>query len=87
LKNAVKFQTGGGRNVFMVAIRKRDDHRIRFCLGPDFDTSSVRLSDATKAAMKHNPGSRWWGVPLQTEPISEYRPLLTAAHSYVAQAG
>jgi hypothetical protein len=71
----------------MVAIRKRDDHRIRFCLGPDFDMSSVRISDSAKAAIKHNPGSRWWGVPLQTAPIADYRPLLTAAYSYVVEAG
>jgi hypothetical protein len=87
LKNAVKFQTGGGRNVFMVGIRKRDDHRMRFCLGTDFDTSTVQLSDTIKTALKHNPGSRWWGLPLRTEPIIEYRPLLTAAYSYVTRAG
>jgi hypothetical protein len=86
LKNAVKFQTGGGRNVFMVAIRKRGDHRIRFCLGPDFDPSSVQVLDTIKTAMKHNPTSRWWGLPLRTASINEYRPLLSAAYSYVTGA-
>ncbi len=87
LKNAVKFQTGGGRNVFMIAIRKRDDHRIRFCLGPDFDSSSVQVLDTIKTAMKHNPSSRWWGLPLRTASVNEYRPLLSAAYAYVAGAG
>lgn len=84
LKNAVKFQTGGGRNVFMIAIRKRDDHRIRFCLGPDFDPSSVQIRETIKTTIKHNPTSRWWGLPLRTASINDYRPLLSAAYSYVA---
>jgi hypothetical protein len=87
LRNAVKFQTGGGRNVFLIAIRKRDDHRMRFCLGQDFDLTSCQISDAVKSAMKHAPGSRWWGVPLQTAPITDYRPLLAAAYSYVTGTG
>lgn len=87
LRNAVKFQTGGGRNVFMIAIRKRDDHRVRFCLGPDFDPATCQLPDAVKNAIKHKPGSRWWGIPLQTASIADYRPLLAAAYSYVTGAG
>jgi hypothetical protein len=87
LRNAVKFQTGGGRNVFMIAIRRRDDHRLRFCLGQDFDLTSCQLPDAVKSALKHAPGSRWWGVPLQTAPITDYGPLLAAAYSYVTGTG
>ncbi len=83
----MKFQTGGGRNVFMIAIRRREDHRLRFCLGPDFDLTSCQLPDAVKSALKHAPGSRWWGVPLQTAPITDYGPLLAAAYSYVTGTG
>lgn len=86
LKNAVKFQTGGGRNVFMVGIRKRDDHRMRFCLGADIDLSSLQLPDAITTAVKHKDGSRWWSLPLQTAPILDYRTLLAAAYSFVTRA-
>jgi hypothetical protein len=87
LKNAVKFQTGGGRNVFMIAVRKRNEHRMRFCLGPDFDLTSCPLHETVKTAIKHNAGSRWWGIPLQTATIADYRPLLAAAYSYVTGGG
>jgi hypothetical protein len=87
LRKAVKFQTGGGRNVFQIEIRKKDDHRMRFCLGPDFDLATCSVGDDVKKAIKHNPGSRWWGIPLQVAPISDYRPLLAAAYSYVTGAG
>lgn len=87
MKNAIKFQTGGGRNVFMVAIRKRQDHRIRFCLGPGFDLNTLQLPDGIRDGLRNKPASRWWSLPLQTAPINEYLPLLRAAHSFVRGAG
>jgi hypothetical protein len=65
LKKAVKFQTGGGRNVFQIEIRKKDDHRMRFCLGPDFDLAASPVAEDVKKSIRHKPGSRWWGIPLQ----------------------
>jgi hypothetical protein len=87
LKKAVKFQTGGGRNVFQIEIRKKDDHRMRFCLGPDFDLAASLVADGVKKSIKHKPGGRWWGIPLQASSINDYRPLLAAAYSYVTGAG
>jgi hypothetical protein len=87
LKNAVKFQTGGGRNVFAIAIRRRNDHSMRLTLGKDFDPTSCQLSDTLKSALKQKPGTRFWGVPLQTAPIADYRPLLAAAYSFVTGTG
>ena len=75
LKNAVKFQTGGGRNVFAIEIRRRNDHRMRFILGKDFDPTSCQLTETVKSALKQRPGTRFWSVPLQTAPIPDYRPL------------
>jgi hypothetical protein len=87
LRNAVRFQTGGGRNVFAIAIRKRDDHQIRFCLGPNFEIDALTLPDPVRNAIKHKPNSRWWAVPLQTVSINEYRDLLGEAYSFVTGSG
>lgn len=84
LKGAVKFQTAGGRNVFSIAVRRRQDHYIRFCLGPQFDSKSVEIEDKVRKALQHKPSSRWWSLPLGTGPIEHYRPLLTAAYANVA---
>jgi Endonuclease NucS len=87
LKNAVKFQTGGGRNVFAIEIRRRNDHRMRFTLGKVFDPTSCQLTETVKSGLKQRPGTRFWGVPLQTAPIPDYRPLLAAAYSFVTATG
>lgn len=87
LRGAVKFQTGGGRNVFVLAIRKRNDHQLRFLLGQDFDPDSIQVPDAIRHALTHKSGGRGWWLPLQTAPIREYRPLLAAAYERVVGAG
>ncbi|MEX0618630.1 MAG: hypothetical protein WD180_06700, partial [Pseudohongiellaceae bacterium] len=82
-KNAVKFQTGGGRNVFSIVLRKRDDHRLRLCLGKDFDLESTKLSQDVKSQIRHKADGRYWSVPLGALPIAEYTPLLREAYNCV----
>lgn len=84
LKNAVKFQTGGGRNVFSISIRRRQDHQLRFCLGRDFDPGKVELDDKIRGLLRHSkPTSRWWSLPLTSADLDAYRPLLINAYSNV----
>lgn len=83
LRRAVKFQTGGGRNVFTIVIRKRDDHLLRINLGRDFNMESVDMAESIKKAIRHKSGERGWSVPLQTEPLDKYRPLLRQAYAQV----
>ena len=86
LKNAVKFQTGSGRNVFFIVVRKRTDHPMRFCLGPEFNPLSSNLySNLCTALKQRKPKSPWWSLPLTTAPIETYHPLLQLAYSYVTQ--
>lgn len=77
LKYAVKFRTAGDRNVFSVNIRKRQDHRLRFWLGPDFEITSIEMGDEVCQALRHaGSTSRWWWLPLATAPIERCKPLV-----------
>lgn len=81
LKGAIKFQTGGGKNVFLVAIKKQKDHFLRFCLGKAFSLSSAEMEDSVGRALKQKkPDSNWWFLPLGTARMEAYRPLLRLAH-------
>ncbi len=73
----------GGRNAFAVGLRKRDDHLLRFRLGPDFNLNESSLPESIRQAMQHKPGAKWWSVPITTAPLAAYEPLLAAAYDFV----
>ena len=84
-KNAMKFQTQNGRNVFLIAIKSKIDHYIRFCLGPNFDLDNTNLSEDIKSKIKQKNSSKWWSLSLNTFPVERYRELILAAYNNVVK--
>ena len=84
-KNAIKFQTASGRNVFFIAIRKQKDHYIRILLGEKFKVQNAKVSESVKTAlMQHASNKHAWYVPLSKFPLSELVPLLREAYDEVS---
>lgn len=86
VKWSVRFQTPGGRNAFYINVRKTQNHYLKFCLGPEFDLSSIKLEQTIKDNIKHKKKtSRWWTLMLNVDEISEYVPLLTEAYENILE--
>jgi hypothetical protein len=83
-KNAIKFQTPGGRNVFFISIRKEKDHYLRMMLGEKYQNQNSKVSESVKKELKQkNQNSRVWSVPLSMFSLTELVPLLHDAYEEV----
>ena len=84
-KHAIKFQTAGGRNVFLIAIRKQKDHYLKLMLGEKYNYNDAQVSASVKAALKQHPRNRRsWSLPLSAFPLAELLPLLRDAYQEVS---
>ncbi len=85
VKWSVRFQTPGGRNAFLIHIRKTQNHHLSFCLGEDYDLSKLVISDKTKKAVHHKKGSRWWKIEFAVDELPTLFPLLQIAYENVTK--
>jgi hypothetical protein len=83
VKWSVRFQTPGGRNAFCINVRKTQNHHLTFCLGDDFDLTSLSLSDSVIKKIHHKKGSRWWKIDLAIDEIKAMTPLIEAAYQNI----
>lgn len=85
VKWSVRFQTPGGRNAFLIHVRKTQNHHLLFCLGDDFDLSKVGIPEKMKKAIHHKKGSRWWKIDLVVEELKTLFPLLEIAYQNITK--
>jgi len=81
VKWSVRFQNPSGRNAFFISLRKTQKHYLRLCLGPDFIIDSVDLKPEIKKGLTHAKKlDRWWTLPLDSDHVNDYVPLLKVAY-------
>ncbi|MBA3018709.1 MAG: DUF91 domain-containing protein [Proteobacteria bacterium] len=83
VKWSVRFQTTGGRNAFLIHVRKTQSHHLSFCLGEDFDLSKFPIPEKLKKSFHHKKGSRWWKTDLAVDELKSMVPLMEISYQNV----